>query len=285
MKPSFASNYGLPAGAGAVEGAIVANAPLGTNAYILPPAYNPARAGYEAGAREFAADDPRRAEWIANAEREDVENPVRKQASKDFENPWKLVKRTGFGAAEGGVGGIVGAKIPAIGGRMYDGAKSGVSQLVDLLTGKAPRSATMQGLGGGTPPGAGGASPRPTAGAASSGEILPPSAVDQSGQLARTLAEGQQPGLSSLANSDDLLRALQKPRQPLPEPPRPPSLPSGMRYRSDGVVINAHTGHPIKKELLMGREAPARKRDSKSAEPDKEDVQIDDMRPLRYPEE
>ena len=58
-----------------------------------------------------------------------------------------------------------------------------------------------------------------------------------------------------------------------------------MRYRSDGVVINAHTGHPIKKELLTGREAPARKRGSKSAEPDKEDVQIDDMRPLRYPEE
>ena len=58
-----------------------------------------------------------------------------------------------------------------------------------------------------------------------------------------------------------------------------------MRYRSDGVVINAHTGHPIKKELLTGREAPARKRGSKSTEPGKEDVQIDDMRPLRYPEE
>jgi hypothetical protein len=66
-----------------------------------------------AGAREFPAGDPRRAEWIANADREPMENPVRSQASKDFEDPWKLAKRTAFGAAEGGAGGIVGAKVPA----------------------------------------------------------------------------------------------------------------------------------------------------------------------------
>jgi hypothetical protein len=279
MKPSFAANYGIPVGVGAVEGAIAANAPLGTDAYILPPAYNPVRAGYEAGARELPASDPRRAEWIANADREPVENPVRSQASKEFYDPAKLAERTLFGLAEGGVGGLAGAKAPAVLGRIG----SSIAELPGLVLNRL-------GLRQGTPAqslaaaadaasGANGLATRPIAEPASSAEVLPPSrnALAGPGRLA------------------DRVKA-----NPVLEPARPANqrgdIPEWASEAPEGVKLprgyfwDTKMQQPRHKDGTLGEmpkySAPRVRREgaagmSPTAE-EPRSVQIDDMRPLRY---
>ena len=281
MKPSLASNYLLPGGLGLVEGAIVPNVPLGTDAYILPPSYNPVKAGYEAGARELPNNDPRRAEWLANAAREEVENPVRAQAAKEFYDPQKLKERTLFGAAEGLVGGILGAKAPAIAGRAYDGAKSYAGR---WLRGEGPGDLPTTAVpGGGTPVAANRLSQPSTAGATSSGEILPPLA-------SRNALAGPDPA------RDRLVDRIGK--DPVPEPARPPNRsnlpewasepPPNVKLKS-GQYWNAKLQQPMnvdgtfaempKYSAPRGKKEGNPKPKAENSPPEKPGVQMDDTRP------
>ena len=110
MKPSAMSNYALPAGVGALEGAAAANLPLASDAYLVSPALNPEREAYRAYARELPPDHPRRQEWMDYAERLPAENPVRAAAAKELYDPQKLAERSGIGLVEGAIGGYYGGQ-------------------------------------------------------------------------------------------------------------------------------------------------------------------------------
>ncbi len=150
MKATPFSNYGLPIGLGALEGGIAANVPLGTDAYLLPPASNPQRAAYEAYARELPPDHPRRQEWMDYAARLDKDNPVRTEASKEFYNPMKLAERTGAGIAEGVTGGVAGAKAVSL---VEKGANALGSAARGLIGRPGQGSPASSAAGAGTLPG------------------------------------------------------------------------------------------------------------------------------------
>ena len=175
MKPSAMSNYALPAGVGALEGAAAANLPLASDAYLVSPALNPEREAYRAYARELPPDHPRRQEWMDYAERLPAENPVRAAAAKELYDPQKLAERSGIGLVEGAIGGYMGAKVPQLFGRMYEGAKSVAGRFLR----DPANSPTTVATDAGTLPAANRLSQPSTSGAMSNEPMPPGSAIER----------------------------------------------------------------------------------------------------------
>lgn len=113
-------NYLIPAGVGGVTGAAANNIPLAFNAFGTEPD-NPERRAYEAYARELPPGHPRKVEWQEYASRLPIDNPVRKAAADELYDPVKAAERIAFGAIEGVAGGIAGADIARIPGRLSEG--------------------------------------------------------------------------------------------------------------------------------------------------------------------
>jgi hypothetical protein len=109
-----------PIATGILSGAAAANWPLGHELLVQPPE-NPEKKAYEAYARELPPTHPRKQEWTNYAERLPEANPARKVASEEFYDPVKLAERSAIGAVEGGLGGLMGAEIPAF---MYYAGKN-----------------------------------------------------------------------------------------------------------------------------------------------------------------
>jgi hypothetical protein len=99
---------------GVPEGVIGANLPLGWDAYIGPPSYNPTREAYEDYVRDIPSKDPtgaptRRAEMQEYIDKYlPKANPIRERAGAEFFDPQRLAERSGVGAVEGGAGGGLG---------------------------------------------------------------------------------------------------------------------------------------------------------------------------------
>jgi hypothetical protein len=197
-------NYGLPAGLGALAGVGAANVPLAYNALFTEPD-NPQKRAMEAYARELPPTHPRRAEFEELARTLADANPVRSAAAAEFYDPHKLVERAVMGGTEGLLGGMLGADVP----RTFSRGANAISQRwLGRPQGVGSPTTT---IAADSAPEAGSLSPMPNAGAASAAEVLPPTRVDQSGRLARTLAQGQLPAPLTAPNSDDLLRTLANP--------------------------------------------------------------------------
>lgn len=114
-------NYALPAGEGAVGGALSTNVPLAYNAFMTEPD-NPEKRAYEAYARELPPTHPRKAEWDRYAAGLPKANPVRETASDELYNPTKAAERMVFGSIEGIGGGLAGANIVRVPGTIIDRA-------------------------------------------------------------------------------------------------------------------------------------------------------------------
>lgn len=116
---SALKNYGLPATVGGIGGAASNNIPLAYNAFMTEPD-NPQRRAYEAYARELPASHPRKGEFAEFAQGLPEGNPVRAQAAKELYDPVKAAERMLFGAIEGVGGGIAGADLMRMPGRIID---------------------------------------------------------------------------------------------------------------------------------------------------------------------
>lgn len=159
---STLKDYGLPALLGGIAGAASNNVPLAYNSFYTEPD-NPEKKAYEAYARELPPDHPRKQEWADYAGNLPLENPVRKAAADELYNPGKAAERMLFGAVEGIGGGLGGADLMRIPGRVAEGvaampgrvatsaARSGESaatarnSLLETLR-KEPQSQVPQGL-------------------------------------------------------------------------------------------------------------------------------------------
>lgn len=115
------AGYLVPTAVGAAEGAVASNVPLAYNALFTEPD-NPERRAYEAYARELPANHPRKTEWSAYAQNLPQANPIRATASAELYDPAKAAERAVYGALEGTVGGLAGAKAAALPGRLVEGA-------------------------------------------------------------------------------------------------------------------------------------------------------------------
>ena len=202
-------NYGFPAALGIGAGVAGANLPLAYNAVYTEPD-NPRKRGYEAYAENLPPDHPRKAEFETYARGLPTANPVREAASSELYDPQKFKERAILGAVEGVTGGLLGADAARAVSR-GGGAISNVAGRVQSWGRRDPQSIgpTSEMQSSGIPSGAGASSPKPTAGATSSGGNS--QATVPSEELVRTLAQGQLPSSAVAANSDDLLRALQNP--------------------------------------------------------------------------
>lgn len=117
------TNYYLPAGLGGMTGAASANLPLIGDA-LFAPAENPDRRAYEAYGRELPPTHPRKQEWLDYARGLPAANPTRTAASAELYDPTKLAERMGIGAVEGVLGGLVGADLVRMPGRLIEGASA-----------------------------------------------------------------------------------------------------------------------------------------------------------------
>jgi hypothetical protein len=151
------AKYAFPIGVGIPEGVVGANGPLGYDAYIGPPAYNPTREAYEEYSRDLPPTDPagkptRRAEWQAYARGLPEENPIRSAASKEFYDPTKLTERSLYGGVEGAVGGYGGSLVASL-------LAKGANALASPFRGGGRQGPQLGGPGGpssgGLPPGGG----------------------------------------------------------------------------------------------------------------------------------
>ena len=101
-------DYVIPGIEGMLAGGLASNLPIGWDAFFSP-VDNPEKTGYAAYARDLPQTHPRRAEWDEYAGKLPAENPLRKAAQKEFYDPDAIMKRVGFGAAEGLLGGLAGS--------------------------------------------------------------------------------------------------------------------------------------------------------------------------------
>jgi hypothetical protein len=206
---NFGTKYAVPVGVGAVGGFVAPNAPNYYNSTNTPPD-NPKKRAYEARAEALPPDHPRRQEFLDYARSLPDENPVRKAALAD--DTWEnRIKRGSYGAAEGTLGGLLGADTVNAAGRSGSATGSLMSRALQGL-GLGPRPPkTMSTTRLGTVLEANGLSPISTAGVSSSGSIRQAPATGPSEELVRVLAQGQLPSTAVAPNSDDLLRALANP--------------------------------------------------------------------------
>jgi hypothetical protein len=114
-------NYGLPAALGGIGGAAASNLPLAYNAFLTEPD-NPERRAYEAYARELPPNHPRKQEWADYARTLPEANPVRATAAAELYDPVKAAERVTYGAIEGVGGGLAGADLMRMPGRIVDTA-------------------------------------------------------------------------------------------------------------------------------------------------------------------
>jgi hypothetical protein len=229
---SIGTKYIAPTIIGGAAGAFAPNAPSYYNSTNTPPD-NPKKRAYEARAEALPPEHPRRQEYLDYANSLPELNPVREAALKDF-TAENILKRSGMGAAEGALGGLMGADTINALGR----TGSATGSVLKSIAGVPGRVLDRLGLRQGIPAQSSGAvadvaseanalAPRPTAEPTSSAEILPPSALRQSLadrvrapsplpetdpnlQLARVLAQDQLPSPST-PSSSDLVRALASP--------------------------------------------------------------------------
>jgi hypothetical protein len=228
---SLTTKYVAPTAIGGAAGAFAPNAPSYYNSTNTPPD-NPKKRAYEARAEALPPDHPRRQEYLDYANSLPELNPVREAALRDF-SAENILKRSGMGAAEGALGGLMGADtVNAIGrtGSATGGVLKSIAgvpgKVWTALRGQPEVPSTTSGPAGGTPSLATVLSQPSTAGAGSSAEILPPLAgrpsladrvrapsalpePDQN-QLARVLAQDQLPSPAT-PSSSDLVRTLASP--------------------------------------------------------------------------
>jgi hypothetical protein len=239
------AKYALPVGVGIPEGVIGANAPLGYDAYIGPPAYNPTREAYEEYARDLPPTDPagrptRRAEWQAYARGLPEENPIRAAASKEFYDPTKLTERSLYGGAEGGVGGYLGSAAASL---LAKGANALAAPF---------RGSGRQGPQLGSP--AGPSSGGPLTGVGTQGTPSTP--------LATLASEEMAPGVARNAlGGGQAQRQLPSPEAASSQPSsssRPTynghPLPPGVELDVNGLPYDVRTGHKIRTRLFRGRD-------------------------------
>jgi hypothetical protein len=207
---SLMTKYVVPTAAGAVAGAFAPNAPSYYNSTHTPPD-NPKKRAYEARAEALPPEHPRRQEFFDYAKSLPEANPVREAALKDM-TLVNILARSGMGAAEGAIGGFGGGDMINVMGRTGS-AIGGLAGKVQSWGRRDPQSIrpTSEMQASDIPSGAGASSPKPTAGATSSGGNSPATAIGPSEDLVRTLAQGQLPSSAVAANSDNLLRALANP--------------------------------------------------------------------------
>lgn len=110
-------NYGLPLALGVPTGALATNLPLAYDG-LMTEADNPEKRAYEAYSRELPPTHPRRQEWMDYAKALPEANPVREAARKELFNPDEAAKRVISGAAEGALGGLFGADLARMPGRL-----------------------------------------------------------------------------------------------------------------------------------------------------------------------
>ena len=132
---------GGPILTGVLSGAAAANWPLGHELLVQPPE-NLEKKAYEAYARELPPTHPRKQEWTNYAERLPQANRAREVASKEFYNYEKLAERSAIGAVEGGLGGLMGAEIPAF---MYYAGKNTFNAIRNALREGGRKSAATTG--------------------------------------------------------------------------------------------------------------------------------------------
>lgn len=138
--------YAAPMAVGGVTGGVAASYPLG-HELMFAPAANPEQQAYEAYARELPPTHPRKEEWTNYARSLPAANPARKAASDEFYDPVKMAERTGFGVAEGLLGGLAGSEMVGIAAQGARGSRNAIS-------GKTGARTTVPGGGGqqGLPP-------------------------------------------------------------------------------------------------------------------------------------
>ena len=137
-------------------------------------------------------------------------NPVREAALRDF-TAENIMKRGGMGAAEGALGGLMGADLVNVAGRSGSATGSLLSRVGQWLGRTPPLPKTTSTTLPGTVLEEGALSPTSTAGGVSSGSTRQAPATGPSDELVRVLAQGRLPASSGAPNSDDLLRALANP--------------------------------------------------------------------------
>jgi hypothetical protein len=128
-----------PIAVGGLTGGVAASYPLG-HELMFAPAMNPEKMAYSAYARELPPEHPRRQEWTHYAQGLPDENPGRRAAANEFYDPIKAAERTGFGVAEGLLGGLAGSEAVGIATRPFrrgaasPRSTSAPTQTVDDLT-------------------------------------------------------------------------------------------------------------------------------------------------------
>ncbi|RTL64646.1 MAG: hypothetical protein EKK41_21170 [Hyphomicrobiales bacterium] len=256
--------YKLPLAVGAGTGALAANWPLMYNAFFTEPD-NPMRNAYEAYAREAPEGDPQKARALELAASLPKKNPLREQASEEFFDLPSLAKRTLVGAGEGTLAGLLGAEATTLPGKglQFFGSipgqvKAGYHAGEAKAAEEAAKRAAIEG-----PLQKGrqqlvrqgqrlreadeleaGAMPRYRGPSGASPEAGPGTALVPAG---RTSLPDLAPGSASPGNPKMPSRSSEMP------------LPPGWARRSDGVIYNTHTGHPIPKQHYTPREAPPRR--------------------------
>jgi hypothetical protein len=206
---NFGTKYAAPTAIGAVAGGFAPNAPSYYNSTHTPPD-NPKKRAYEARAEALPPEHPRRQEYLDYANSLPELNPVREAALRDF-TAENIMKRGGMGAAEGALGGLMGADLVNVAGRSGSATGSLLSRVGRVLGLSPGPSKTSPTTLPGTVLEEGALSPTSTAGEVSSGSTRQASATGPSDELVRVLAQGRLPASSGAPNSDDLLRALKNP--------------------------------------------------------------------------
>jgi hypothetical protein len=279
-------NVLAPLAVGAGEGIAAANLPLASDAYLVTPPLNSEREAYRVYARDLPSGHPDKESAAAYAQGLPEENPVRTLAAKELYDPWKLAERSGIGLVEGLLGQYAGPKVPQLVGRIGSAISEVPGKVWTALRGRPEAPSTTSGLAADIPAGANALSPTSTAGAASSAEILPPTA--------RNALAGPETEPARLA---DRIKA-----NPVPEPARPSNQrgdlpewasepPEGVRLKpgqnwhtemqriknADGTFADMpkYSAPRVRKEV---RPRPSESNDT----PEARSVQIDDMRPLLY---
>lgn len=116
---SAVKDYILPSILGGVGGAASNNIPLAYNAFGTEPD-NPQKRAFEAYSRELPPGHPRKEEFAAYAEKLPRANPVREVAGQELYDWDKAKERMLFGAVEGVGGGLFGADMVRMPGRILD---------------------------------------------------------------------------------------------------------------------------------------------------------------------
>lgn len=208
---STAKNYTMPAAVGGLTGAAASNIPLAYNAFMTEPD-NPETVAAEAYARELPDSHPKKQaamEYATRMRREQPTNPVRDAAAAELYNPIKAGERMGFGALEGIGGGLLGADLARLPGRVVEGvAGLGPRYERAYYEGLADTQKAKNALPGSAQPALPGNAQQPAGGllppAAPSAPqaLLPPPAPQMPGQRAQSYGVRQQSVARPLIDSD-----------------------------------------------------------------------------------